>query len=246
MKRYTRQIMLGAALVTLSIVLYSLHFLLFHDAHHIFIYMVGDIAFVPVEVLMVTLIIHRILDHREKQALLHKLNMVIGAYHTEVGTQLLGLLTEYLTNADAITPALRFTVRWDDADFARAGQAITTDTCRMDSRRRDLTELRDFLATRRVFLLRLLENPNLLEHDAFTDLLWAVSHLGEELSHRDRLTDLPEPDLDHLSGDMKRAYVLLLNQWLQYMNHLRKEYPYLYSIAVRTNPFDPEAEVIIS
>jgi len=31
-------------------------------------------------------------------------------------------------------------------------------------------------------LLGLLGNPNLLEHDSFTDLLWAVFHLMEELS----------------------------------------------------------------
>ena len=40
---------------------------------------------------------------------------------------------------------------------------------------------------------------------------------------------------------MKRAYVLLIREWLDYMSHLRTDYPYLYSLAVRTNPFDPEA-----
>jgi hypothetical protein len=27
------------------------------------------------------------------------------------------------------------------------------------------------------------------------------------------------------------------------MEHLKKEYPYLFSLALRTNPFDPEASV---
>jgi len=27
------------------------------------------------------------------------------------------------------------------------------------------------------------------------------------------------------------------------MRHLKKEYPYLFSLAVRTNPFDPRASV---
>jgi len=30
---------------------------------------------------------------------------------------------------------------------------------------------------------------------------------------------------------------------LAYMKHLKKEYPYLFSLAVRTNPFDPGASV---
>jgi hypothetical protein len=58
MKHLRWQVLLGLALVALSTLFYFIHFLIFRDAHHIFIYMVGDIAFVPVEVLLVTLIIH--------------------------------------------------------------------------------------------------------------------------------------------------------------------------------------------
>jgi hypothetical protein len=44
---------------------------------------------------------------------------------------------------------------------------------------------------------------------------------------------------------MQRAYWALISQWLNYMNHLREFYPYLFSLAVRTNPFDPDAVVEI-
>jgi hypothetical protein len=55
MKHLRWQVLLGLALVALSTLFYFIHFLIFRDAHHIFIYMVGDIAFVPVEVLLVSL-----------------------------------------------------------------------------------------------------------------------------------------------------------------------------------------------
>ena len=71
---------LGAALLALAAFFYFIHFLIFRDAHHIFIYMVGDIAFVPIEVLLVTLIIHRYLDQREKRALLRKMNMLSALF----------------------------------------------------------------------------------------------------------------------------------------------------------------------
>lgn len=90
-------------------------------------------------------------------------------------------------------------------------------------------------------MLTLMENPNLLEHAAFTDLLWAVFHLIEELQARQSLERLPESDLDHLSGDLKRVVNHLLTEWLSYMWHLRTEYPYLYSLAVRMNPMNPDA-----
>ena len=33
----------------------------------------------------------------------------------------------------------------------------------------------------------------------------------------------------------------LIAEWIAYMRHLKSDYPYLYSLAVRTNPFDPNA-----
>lgn len=103
--------------------------------------------------------------------------------------------------------------------------------------------LKGFLVARRNFMLGLLENPNLLEHDGFTELLWAVFHLLEELQAREKLTGLHEADLDHLSGDIRRAYTHLLKQWVTYLQHLKSDYPYLFSLAVRNNPLNPEAKV---
>ena len=93
------------------------------------------------------------------------------------------------------------------------------------------------------FVLRLLENPNLLEHERFTELLWAVSHLAEELAHRPNVGELTDADSKHLAGDIARAYSLLMREWLSYMKHLKEKYPYLFSLALRTNPFDPDASV---
>jgi len=81
--------------------------------------------------------------------------------------------------------------------------------------RKDLILLREFLLSKREFLLRLLENPNLFEHESFTDLLWAVFHLTEELDFReDKLAQIPDSDYKHLGGDLKRVYSLLIQQWL--------------------------------
>jgi hypothetical protein len=108
-----------------------------------------------------------------------------------------------------------------------------------------LTELRALLLGRRGFLLRLLGNPNLLEHDSFTDMLWAVFHLTDELTHRRSVSNLLESDYKHLLGDMKRAYTRVVREWLDYMQHLSRNYPYLFSIAIRTNPFNPEASITV-
>ena len=61
----TQRVLLGLLLILLSVFFYSLHFVIFRDSHHIFIYLLGDIAFVFIEVLLVTLIIHHLLLVRE-------------------------------------------------------------------------------------------------------------------------------------------------------------------------------------
>jgi len=58
------------ALVVLSTTVYFIHFLIFRDAHYIFIFLIGDIAFVLIEVLMVTIIIHYLDNEWEKKAIL--------------------------------------------------------------------------------------------------------------------------------------------------------------------------------
>lgn len=85
----------------------------------------------------------------------------------------------------------------------------------------------------------------MLEHESFTELLQAVFHLTEELAHRKDVTQLPDADYQHLANDTKRAYILLVHEWLEYMNYLKDNYPYLFSLAMRTNPFDQDASVVI-
>jgi hypothetical protein len=108
-----------------------------------------------------------------------------------------------------------------------------------------LEEMREFLIGKREMMLRLLENPNLLEHDTFTDLMLAVFHLHDELASREQVTDLPEKDLAHLAGDLKRAMQWVVSEWLFYLRHLKEHYPYLYSLEVRKNPLNPEASILV-
>jgi hypothetical protein len=245
MKKANWQIILGISLVVLSAVLYTVHYFIFRDPHHIFIYMVGDIAFVPIEVLLVTLIIHRVLSDREKRAMIKKLNMVIGAFFSEVGLKLLPRFANFDHKSDDVKKELSQMKNWSNNDFQKASDMMENYDFGIDSSMGDLKELQAFLTKRRNFLLRLLENPNLLEHETFTELLWAVFHLTEELEYRADLDKLPHSDMVHISGDIKRVYVLLLNRWIDYVMHLKDQYPYLYSLAVRTNPLDKDASPIV-
>jgi hypothetical protein len=189
------------------------------------------------------LIIHRMLRVREQRAMLRKLNMVIGSFFSEVGLTLMGIFVAYDPDSDALAGELRVTQEWSRGAFLAVGNRVKAHNFIVNPERLELERLREFLKKKRGFLLNLIENPNLLEHESFTDLMWAVFHLAEELSYRGDVKTTSPTDFDHLSGDIRRTYSRIVLEWLHYMEHLKEDYPYLFSLAMRTNPFDPEAKV---
>ena len=245
-RRFSFVIYLAIAFVALSAIAYFIHYLIFRDVHHIFIYMVGDLAFLPLEVLLVVIIIERLLTRRETQAKLEKLNMVVGAFFSELGNRLLQDLLKHFDNRLEISRHLNITENWTKKDFQKAVDFAHNLKVEVDCRNIDLGKLKAFLAQKREFLLTLLENPNLLEHDRFTDLLWAVTHLDEELEARTSLIDLPDKDLEHLAGDIRRLYDHLASEWLDYVQHLKSKYPYLFSLVLRMHPFQEQQSPIVT
>lgn len=244
MKRFKNwQFWLALGLIIASAIVYFIHFLIFRDPHHIFIYLIGDVAFVFFEVLMVTLVIHRLIEMRERRSLLKKLNMVIGAFFSEVGTELLRIFLTFDKTPQELRDKLILDKKWTQSKFNNALAQLEGHDFSVDCQRGDIGRLKEFVFEKQDFLLRLLENPNLLEHESVTDMLWAITHLSEELGHRKSFEGLPTTDYKHLAGDMERAYQRLVREWLYYMRHLQDKYPYLFSLALRTNPFDEHARV---
>jgi hypothetical protein len=185
------------------------------------------------------------LQKHAKKVRMEKLKMVIAAFFSEVGTKLLTRFVESDTGIDTIGRDLTVTKEWSDQEFSSAGQQVKSHNFSVDIDRINLEELRTLLNEKGNLLLRLLENPSILEHESFTELLRASSHLREELLYRGDFSTLPRSDLAHLTGDIKRAYALIVLQWLEYMNYLKKSYPYLFSLAVRMNPFDKARSPIV-
>jgi len=245
MRRFTWRIYLGAALVAMSALLYVAQIAIFHAERDTFFYLFQDLAFIPIQVLLVTLVLSRLLTVREKLSMLNKLNMVIGVFFSEVGTPLVKSLAAFDGNAEKIRAELQVNGEWSDQRFASVIRRARDFDYQVYHTTSDLKTLRTFLMAKRNFLLGLLENPNLLEHEAFTELLWAVFHLTEELAVREELQQLTEADGNHIARDIRRAYTILIIEWLSYMKHLKNDYPYLFSFAVRTNPFNPDASPVV-
>jgi hypothetical protein len=77
-------------------------------------------------------------------------------------------------------------------------------------------------------------------------MIWSVFHVADELQNRGDFSILSKADIAHLSNDLKRAYPLLIQQWVGYMVYLSGEYPFLYDLAKRRNPFASKQDFAVT
>lgn len=207
----------------------------------VFLIVAGGAAFLGVIANATELVILK----RDAQNRMRKINMVLGVFFSEVGNKLLCLCSQNDTSIDSARKHLLVMPKWTPDRFAGARKAVAALKLKVDTRSMDLDQLNVFLIGKRDFLVGLLENPVLVEHEGFSEALLAVFHLQDELCSRDNFNELPDTDRLHLTGDMNRAYRQLVDQWLVYLEHLKIQYPYIFSLAVRKNPFDPKASPVV-
>ena len=129
---------LALLLLILSLFIYGADYLMFGGAGEIVSSFMGNLAFLPIYVLFVTLMIEKILKERERSALLRKLNMVIGVFFSEVGTDLLRDFSVFLQNQGDIAARLRVDGSWSRADFREAMAYFKKTEISVDCSRGDL------------------------------------------------------------------------------------------------------------
>ena len=174
-----------------------------------------------------------------------RLNMIIGVFFTEVGNNLVKLLVGFDRNIDSIRDECTLQADMGEPAFQVLKNKLTKHDAGITSESIDFDTLSSYLREKSDLLLRQLENPDLIEHESFTELLWATVHLRDELMYRNDFKQLPESDTLHLTNDVKRVYSVVTRQWLDYLLHLKVQYPYLFSLALRTNPYVENPTVIV-
>ena len=235
-KLFMNKVWTVSALFAISLALYGIDLSIFGNLREISASFLGNLAFLPIYIIVVTLLFERVLRKRERQSVMRKLNMVIGVFFSEFGNRLLKELSEHVVGSEELKNRLRMTGSWQKKDFEEALEYLRRSNQRISIDSDALHCLKQFMAGKRSFLLSLLENQNLLEHENFTDLLWAAFHIVEELEARESFDRIPPSDKEHINGDIKRVFGHLIREWILYMQHLKEDYPYLFSLAVRLNP----------
>lgn len=184
-------------------------------------------------------------NRREELVRQQKLNLVTGLFFSEIGNQLLNRIAKLDPNSNGLLDKLKISGKWQNKDFEEAGKILADHQFSIKTAGNDIAEMKDFLLNKAGLLLRIIENPIIHEHEHFTETLQAVLHLREELLNRKELIALIETDRNHLEGDILRVYSLLSVDWIRYMRYLKENYAYLFSLAMRLNPFDPTANAVV-
>lgn len=231
-------IVISLILVAASVFVYSINYLIFHDLNHIFLFMLSDLAFSFLEVIVVGLIIERVLTSREKRSVLYKLNMISGVFFSKVGTNLLGLLLIMFKNRSGICPCLSIGENWGHLEYTNARNVLINLDIKPEYRPSDLQKIKDFLNQHYAFILEIITDPVVLEHEEGVELLWSVSRLSDELN------SIIVGDKNSLATEKivieeaKMLYRMLAIEWLDYMEFVQHKYPLYYKTLLHTNQFN--------
>lgn len=238
----------GIVFLIATIIIYGSFIIFYGDSHEVIHYIWLHLGFIPLDLLLLTLILDEVLSKKEKQALHEKLELIVGSFFSEMGNELISLLSDINQNE---IPSLKFIKEWELEDFDKSLKYLkkTTFKLQIDMTEEEkiifLTNLKEFLISKREFLISLINNSNLLEKEEFSELILATFHLCEELELREDITQVSKADFIHLVGDMNRVYNCLIYEWVRYLKHLKKHHPYMISLSIRTNPFDKESSIYV-
>lgn len=236
-KKLSSTFFIGAFLVVLSLFLHYIHYLIFKDAHHTLIFLVADIAFIPMEVFFTSLVLDKLLEKREITHLLERLNILIGLFYTELGTALLSEIVIGDNDLNLIRKDSTKEKQEDTISFDTLVKDISSHEYTIDITKINLNRIQSHLDNNKELLIALLTNNNLLEHETFTETLMAVIHLKDELNSRYN-NNIQEYEINHINKDLEVTYKYLTIEWAKYMEYLRDNYPVLFTKALINNPFD--------
>ncbi|MDU4859844.1 MAG: hypothetical protein E6356_04000 [Terrisporobacter othiniensis] len=228
MKNKKYYIVVSLVLVGLSAIMFLIHYLVFGQAVNTAYYSLMNLCFIPVNSLVVTLILERLIDYKAKQERMEKLSMLIGLFFTEVGYKLMRLIIK------ADKGGKNSITSFNNLDEVK--NQVEKHNYTIDMKDIDLDEIKDVLLENSNLLVNLISNENITEHEIFTDLLMSVIHLRDEIIFykNDKNNQL---DISHLEKDILRVYKNIAMQWVDYLKYLNKSYPFLYNNAIRLNPF---------
>ncbi|MEG1409102.1 MAG: hypothetical protein RSD36_04605 [Terrisporobacter sp.] len=91
MKNCKHYLKLSLILIATSAIMFLIHYLVFGQGVNTAYYSLMNLCFIPINSLVVTIILEKLIDYKAKQERVEKLNMLVGIFFTEIGCKLMHL-----------------------------------------------------------------------------------------------------------------------------------------------------------
>ncbi|XTR38447.1 hypothetical protein ACQQ2T_03455 [Paraclostridium tenue] len=228
MKKIRYYFVISFILIALSSIMFFIHYLIFGQALNTAYYSLMNLCFIPINSLVVTIMLEKLIDYRAKKDRIEKINMLVGIFFTEVG----GKLMHFIIDADK--DAKNYITNFEDLNKIK--KCLYEYNYKVDMKYIDLCAIKNILVKHNNLFVTLISNESILQHQIFTDLLMSVIHLRDEIIFIEKDKDSGF-NINHLENDVIRVYKNISIQWISYLEYLSKSYPFLYNNAIRVNPF---------
>ncbi|MGL5151231.1 MAG: hypothetical protein ACRC7N_11735, partial [Clostridium sp.] len=229
MKKVKYYMLISLWLILSSLLMFYIHYKLFGQLENTIYYSLMSICIIPINILCVTIVFEKLMERQRRIERIGKINMLVGLFFSDVGYDLLKIFSE----ADKDLHKLKINhtnLKESKETLKNHPHNIVWENINFHTLQTTVIESHDILS-------KLLCNENILEHETFTDILMALMHLRDELILI-KYRETSEYDICHIKGDATRVYVALTTQWIEYLEHLRINYPYMYNGAVKISPFN--------
>ena len=164
-KRLSWKLKFSILMVLLIIIIYGSNYLVLGDAEHIISYVWTHLGFIPVDILLVAFLLDEIIERKEKEAMLEKLDMLMSTFFSEVGNELINQLST-VNIYKASTENLKSIKNWEDKDYENKLNELKSSTVDfsaidmgLEDREEFLENLRPLLVDKREFIINLINNP---------------------------------------------------------------------------------------
>ncbi len=224
-------------LLCASALLYAIHYLIFRDLHHLAIFGLHELAFVPLEVILVTLGLDQLVEKTHREEARSKVSIIETLYFNESGGTMLRYLTSFDPDAARLRELLQVTEDWRSSDFRQAIRQLKSYPFLLDLDRIDFFGLHYHLSQRHEYYRSMLENPALTQSEAFTEMIMKIYLLWEELDGRTNLYQLPEKDRNYLAELLHEIYRELTEYWLDNVYNHSIHNRFRLHRAIESNPF---------
>ncbi|MDO4648885.1 MAG: hypothetical protein Q4B26_09555 [Eubacteriales bacterium] len=218
-------------LILLSVLIYGVQLLIFHDPRNTAFYILQDLAFMPITIALATIVVGEVMNQREKEEQIQKTKMLCSTFFTELGAELMEIIIQNTDNKEELKRLSFGSGLKNPKDVETAQKEIEETEIQIHLSRDMYEKAIPLILSKQTTLMILSSNPLLFEHEYFTSMLWGIFHLVDEHRLRGEYEDLKPADVEHLEADFARVLALLLMNWVSNVRYMKDTYPNFFSEA---------------